>query len=425
MESKIENALITNQQQMLLLKMGLYLGIDVLFTLLGVTFLSSLEMIIAQYVPLMLIAYISLLTVMGVWIKKKKTYSLMLYGVLLFLLLAGLFAFSVSWWIVSIILLYLHWRITSYFQSEDDQIEIGSGVLLLYLFLSALSLIIGNLRDVENKFIVIALVLVLFSLVASVTSFQRMLIGERGFETESKRFLLKPFFLLLIVIASGGGVAYFSSYVRSTLYWALEKIFWLFSFLVSPIFEFLVKIRDLIMSLVSKETLSGMGFKLNNQEIDETQQEAFYESLSLPWLNELLIGIFLFAAIIYLVKKRKVTYGVDSNLVSSTLLTKLKNGKKTGKKDSDTILYSDAENAIRQEMKVFEHEARALDKGRGKNEHIRNWFSKLGVHEEERFFQLYESVRYGTKTPSKQEVTYFKKRIKMHISDLKEQENKS
>jgi hypothetical protein len=425
MESKIENALITNQQQMLILKMGLYLGVDVLFTLLGITFLSSLEMIIAQYVPLMLIAYISLLTVMGVWIKKKKTYSLMLYGVLLFLLLAGLFAFSVSWWIVSIILLYLHWRITSYFQSEDDQIEIGSGVLLLYLFLSALSLIIGNLRDVENKFIVIALVLVLFSLVASVTSFQRMLIGERGFETESKRFLLKPFFLLLIVIASGGGVAYFSSYVRSTLYWALEKIFWLFSFLVSPIFEFLVKIRDLIMSLVSKETLSGMGFKLNNQEIDETQQEAFYESLSLPWLNELLIGIFLFAAIIYLVKKRKVTYGVDSNQVSSTLLTKLKNGKKTGKKDSDTILYSDAENAIRQEMKVFEHEARALDKGRGKNEHIRNWFSKLGVHEEERFFQLYESVRYGTKTPSKQEVTYFKKRIKMHISDLKEQENKS
>jgi hypothetical protein len=425
MESKIENALITNQQQMLILKIGLYLGVDVLFTLLGITFLSSLEMIIAQYVPLMLIAYISLLTVMGVWIKKKKTYSLMLYGVLLFLLLAGLFAFSVSWWIVSIILLYLHWRITSYFQSEDDQIEIGSGVLLLYLFLSALSLIIGNLRDVENKFIVIALVLVLFSLVASVTSFQRMLIGERGFETESKRFLLKPFFLLLIVIASGGGVAYFSSYVRSTLYWALEKIFWLFSFLVSPIFEFLVKIRDLIMSLVSKETLSGMGFKLNNQEIDETQQEAFYESLSLPWLNELLIGIFLFAAIIYLVKKRKVTYGVDSNQVSSTLLTKLKNGKKTGKKDSDTILYSDAENAIRQEMKVFEHEARALDKGRGKNEHIRNWFSKLGVHEEERFFQLYESVRYGTKTPSKQEVTYFKKRIKMHISDLKEQENKS
>jgi hypothetical protein len=425
MESKIENALITNQQQMLILKMGLYLGVDVLFTLLGITFLSSLEMIIAQYVPLMLIAYISLLTVMGVWIKKKKTYSLMLYGVLLFLLLAGLFAFSVSWWIVSIILLYLHWRITSYFQSEDDQIEIGSGVLLLYLFLSALSLIIGNLRDVENKFIVIALVLVLFSLVASVTSFQRMLIGERGFETESKRFLLKPFFLLLIVIASGGGVAYFSSYVRSTLYWALEKIFWLFSFLVSPIFEFLVKIRDLIMSLVSKETLSGMGFKLNNQEIDETQQEAFYESLSLPWLNELLIGIFLFAAIIYLVKKRKATYGVDSNQVSSTLLTKLKNGKKTGKKDSDTILYSDAENAIRQEMKVFEHEARALDKGRGKNEHIRNWFSKLGVHEEERFFQLYESVRYGTKTPSKQEVTYFKKRIKMHISDLKEQENKS
>ncbi|NQD64700.1 hypothetical protein HP456_02015 [Bacillus haikouensis] len=425
MESKIENPFLTNQQQMLLLKMGLYLGVDVLFTILGITYLSSLETILSQYVPLMLLAYISLFTVMAIWIKKNNTNSMILYVVLLFLLLAGLYAFAVTWWIISSVLLCLHWRITSYFQSEDDQIEIGSGVLLVFLFLSALSLIIGNARDLENKFLVIGLVLVLFSLVATVTSYQRMMNGGRESETESKRHLIKPLFILLIIIASGGVLASFSSYVRSAFYWMIGKIFWMFSFLINPIFDFLVKIRDWIMSLISKETLSGMGLKLNNQEIDETQQQAFYEGLSLPWLNELLIGIFLLAAIIYLVKKRKVTYGVDSNQVSSSLLSKSKNGKKTGKSRPDTKIYSDAENAIRQEMRELEREAAAADKGRGKNEGIRNWFSKLGIQEEENFFQLYESVRYGTKIPSKQEVTLFRKRVRLHISHLKDQENKS
>jgi hypothetical protein len=425
MESKIEKALLTNQQHVLLLKMGLYLGIDVLFALLGTTFISSVEMILSRYVPLMLIAYISLLTVLAVWIKKKHTNSLMLLGVLLFLLLAGLYAFSVSWWIVSIILLYLHWRISSYFQSEDEQIELRSGVLLLFLFLSALSLIIGNARDLENKFMVIVLVLVLFSLVATVTSFQRMVKAERGSESEGKGYLMKPFFLLLLVITFGGVFAYFSLYVRSIFYWVLEKVFWLFSFLVNPIFGFLVKIRDWIMSLISKETLAGMGLKLNNQEIDETQQEAFYEGLSLPWLNELLIGIFLLAVIVYLLKKRNVTYEVENEMVSSSKLTKLKNGEKKEKNDSYTILYSDAENAIRQAMKELENEAAAVQKGRGKNEKIRVWFLKLGIEEEEGFFQLYESVRYGKRTPSDQEVTFFRHRVNRHIAQLKEQEKQS
>jgi hypothetical protein len=424
MESKIENALLTNQQQMLLLKMGLYLGIDALFALLGTTFLSSVEMILFQYVPFMLIAYISLLTVMAVWIKKKNTNSMMLLGVLLFLLFAGLYAFTVSWWIVSITLLYLHWRISSYFQSEDEQIELRSGVLLFFLFLSSLSLVIGNARDIENKFLVIGLVVVLFSLVATVTSFQRMVKAERVRDTESKGYMMKPFFILLIVISFGGVLAYFSSYVRSILYWMLEKIFWLFSFLVNPIFGFLVKIRDWILSLISKETLAGMGLKLNNQEIDETQQKAFYDGLSLPWLNELLLGIFLLAVVVYLLRKRKVTYEVENDVVSSSLLTKFKkNGKKKEKNDSYTILYSDAENAIRQAMKELESEAAAVQKGRGKNEKIRFWFLKLGIQEEEDFFQLYESVRYGKRTPSNQEVNFFRNQVNRHISHLKEQKN--
>jgi hypothetical protein len=424
MESKIENSFLTNQQQMILLKMGLFLGVDALFAMLSTTVLVEKELIISQYVPFMIIVYIFLFSVLMIWIKKKTVSSMMLFGVLLFLSAAGLIVFNLSLWFMALILLFLHWRISSYFKSADDQIEVSSGVILLFLFLSTLSIIIGNTRELENNFIVMSLILFLFSLVSTVTSIQRMLNAQDESENKNKRYLVKPFAILLLVITAGGVVAFFSPYVRSGFYWVLNKIFWLFSLLVNPIFAFLVKVRDWIMSKVSNDTLSGFGLKFNQEKIDQSKQNAFYEGVSMPWLNELLIAMFILAVIFYFVKKRKVTYEVENNRGSSPIMTSFKKGPAQPEKNSARLLYSDAENAIRQAMKELEEEAATQNMGRENNENIRVWFSKIGLNEEEAFFKLYESVRYGTKIPENQEVSYFTQRVKNHISLLKNQENK-
>jgi hypothetical protein len=423
MESKIENSFLTNQQQLFLLKISLFLGIDVLFAMLSTTALLEEELIISRYVPFMIIVYIFLFSVLMTWIKKKTVSSMMLYGVLLFLSAAGLIVFNLSLWIMALLLLFLHWRISSYFTSADDQIEVSSGVIFLFLCLSALSIIIGNARELENNFIIMSLILLLFSLVSTVTSVQRMLNPQDESENKNKRYLVKPFAILLLVIAAGGVLAFFSPYVRSGFYWMLNKIFWLFSLLVNPIFALLVKVRDWIMSKVSNDTLSGFGMKFNQEKIDESKQEAFYEGLSLPWLNELMIAIFILTVIIYFVKKRKVTYEVENNRVSSPIMTSFKKGTVQPEKNSARVLYSDAENAIRQAMKELEREAATQNMGRENNENIRVWFSKIGIKEEETFFKLYESVRYGTKIPKNQELSYFTQRVKRHISYLNEKEN--
>jgi hypothetical protein len=423
MESKIENSFLTKKQHLFLLKIGLSLGIDVSFALLATTFLVEKELIISRYVPYLAIVFLFIFSILMICVKKRTIYSIMLNGVLLLMAAAGLIVFNIPLWIMTLILLFLHWRISSYFQSEDDQIEVSSGIILLFLCLSALSLIIGNARELENNFIVMSLILLLFSIVPTVTSVQRMLNAQDESENKNKRYLVKPFAILLLVIAAGGVLAYFSPYVRSGFYWVLNKIFWLFSLLVNPVFALLEKVRDWIMSKVSNDTLSGFGLKLNQETIDQSKQNAFYEGMSMSWLNELLIAIFILAVIIYFVSKRKVTYELENTSVSSPIMTSFKKGTVQPEKNSARLLYSDAENAIRQAMKELEREAATQNMGRENNENIRVWFSKIGLNEEETFFKLYESVRYGTKIPENQEVSYFTQRVKRHISYLNEKEN--
>jgi hypothetical protein len=424
MESKIENSFLTKKQHLFLLKIGLSLVIDVSFALLATTFLVEKELIISRYVPYLAIVFLFIFSILMICVKKRTIYSIMLNGVLLLMAAAGLIVFNIPLWIMTLVLLFLHWRISSYFQSEDDQIEVSSGVIFVFLCLSALSIIIGNVRELENNFIVMSLIIFLFSLVSTVTSVQRMLNAQDESENKNKRYLVKPFTILLLVIAAGGVLAYFSPYVRSGFYWVLNKIFLLFSLLVNPVFALLQKVRDWIMSKVSNDTLSGFGLKFNQETIDQSKQNAFYEGMSMSWLNELLIAIFILAVIIYFVKKRKVTYEVEHNRGSSPIMTSFIKGTVQPEKNSARLLYSDAENAIRQAMKELEREAATQNMGRENNENLRVWFSKIGLNEEEDFFKLYESVRYGTKIPENQEVSYFTQRVKNHISLLKKQENK-
>jgi hypothetical protein len=420
METKIENPILTSRQQHFLLKIALLFGVDLLFVMIIATFLIEKEGILTRYVPYMLAVFLFLYPAMIIWVKKKGIHSLMLYSVLLITGAAGFYLFSISLWMTVVILVFLHWRIGSYFQSEDDQIEVSSSMVFGFLCLAALSLVLGNARDLGNGMVIMILILLLFSLVSTLTSFHRMLKGSGREARENKRKLLLPFGVLLIVTAAAGVLSVFSAYARSGFYWILNKVFWLFSFLVNPLFSLLEKVRDWIMSKISRDALSGFGFKFPEEKIDEAQQAAFYEGMSFPWLNEILIGIFILAVIIYFIKKRKIAYEVESDGQVAPLMTKIKKGKLQTKDHSAIIHYSEAGNAIRQAVKELEKEAAAQQIGRNSNENIRSWFARMGMNEDESFFNLYEAVRYGTKIPDEKEVTLFLQRVEQHISIVKE-----
>ncbi|KSU62320.1 hypothetical protein AS034_09340 [[Bacillus] enclensis] len=422
METKIENSFLTVREQQLLLKIALLFGVDLLFVMLSATLLIEQEGILTRYVPFMSVVFLFLYPAMIIWVKKKGIHSLILYSVLLFSGAAGFYLFNITLWMTAVILLFLHWRVGSYFQSEDDQIDVSSPIILGFLCLSAFSLIIGNARDLGNGMIILTLILLMFSLVSTVTSFQRMLIGGTGEGSSNKRNLMKPFAVLLVVLAAGGVLSVFSSYARMGFYWILNKVFWLFSFLVNPLFALLVKVRDWIMSKISRDTLSGFGLKLPEEKLDEAQQAAFYDGMSYPWLNEILIAVFILGVIIYFIKKKKIAYEVETGGQMSPLMSKFKKRELKQKEISGAIHYSAAGNAIRQAVKELEKEAAAKKIGRKPNENIRAWFFRMGLNEDEAFFKLYETVRYGTKIPDEKEVSSFVKRTKEHMTALNDRD---
>jgi hypothetical protein len=270
----------------------------------------------------------------------------------------------------------------------------------------------GSLRDLGNTYIIYCILFILFSLIITLTPIQRMLSDGKLVD---KKVLLKPVGLWLIVALAGGLLAVFSWVASKGIYWGAEKIFWVFSFLVDPIYNFLIKIKDMITS--TDNLHKGAGNDLPKQDFGETQSLELSQGLSFSWVNEVLLGLLVISVIIYLVKKRKSSLELTDNAGNSPTMMTQKIITHVEDDETERISYSKARDEIRLSVEKLEEKA-----GRLPNENVQLWFERIGLSESEQFFSLYERVRYGQFVPSQEEVDYFTRQIECHIGELKDRE---
>lgn len=417
MESFAESSFLIKQKQMLMVKMGLYVGIDILFALLMTTFLFSKEVLLSSYVPALCMVFIIVMAFLIVSTLKPRIFKLLL-GALAISLVLSIYFFSAAWWVMLAVLVFLHWRITSYTKSKDASIEVNSGSVLIFLFISSVSLLTGSIRDFGNTIIIYSLLFILLSIIITLTPIQRMLGDVRN---GHKRVLLKPMGLWFLVTLAGGLLAVFSSLASKGIYWGAEKVFWVFSFLVDPIYDQLIKLRDMFLS--TRDAQEGEGSEVQKQDFGDAQNFELSQGLSFSWVNEVLLGLFIIAVIIYLVKKRKSSFGMAREAENSPTMMTQKIVTPVEEDETERIKYSKARDVIRLSMEKFEGEANRWREGRHLNENVQSWFNRIGHSESERFFSLYERVRYGQYVPSQQEVDYFTNQIEHHIDELKERED--
>lgn len=422
MESNIENSFVTKYYQRLIVKLVLMLVIDLLFSLLVVTLFVSRETLLGNYLPVVSLVPVCLFPCIIMFVRRGQINQIILYGLLSALLVLGIFIFSVSWWLFSIILLYLHWRFVTHFQGDEIHIDLNSGVVLAFIFFSAVSLIFNLVNDLGNETVIYFLLLTLLSSIALGTAIQRLM-SDSSSQSGMYKQLLKPIVILLGVIFTAGVLSFIIPFVRTGFYWVVEKVFWVISFLVDPIYHLLLKLKDWVMSLISSDTLEGMGMKLDKTDLKSIQQNAFYEGITIPWLKVVLIGVFLITVISYLLKKRQITLETNDVEDSISPLTTFTSNHNEERKQPIKADYSDAGNTIRKSMKTLEIEASTINLGRNFNENVRSWFMRMRIIEEEEFFSLYEKVRYGMKDPSQDEVDYFTSQIKVHIAKLKDRKD--
>ncbi|UXH45620.1 hypothetical protein N5C46_06015 [Rossellomorea vietnamensis] len=417
MESFAESSFLIKHKQMLMVKMGLHVGIDILFALLMTTFLFSKEALLSSYVPALCMVFIIIMTFLIVSTLKPWIFKLLL-GALAISLVLSIYFFSAAWWVMLAILVFLHWRITSYTKSNDASIEVSSGSVLIFLFIASFSLLTGSIRDLGNTNIIYSLLFILLSIIITLTPIQRMLSDVKN---DHKKVLLKPMGFWLLVTLAGGILAIFSSLASKGIYWGAEKVFWVFSFLVDPIYDQLIKLRDMFLS--TRDAQEGEGSEVQKQDLGETPDYELTQGLSFSWVNEVLLGLLVIAVIIYLVKKRKSSLDMAREAENSPTMMTQKIVPHVEEDDRDRISYSKARDVIRLSMEKLEGEAHRWGAGRQQNENVQLWFNRIGLSESERFFSLYERIRYGQSVPSQQEVDYFTNQIEHHIGELKERED--
>ncbi|MCA1062159.1 hypothetical protein QTG56_19270 [Rossellomorea sp. AcN35-11] len=411
----MENFLLKKHKEMLYIKLGLSIGIDFLFVVLIASFLFTGETVWNHYVPTFGLMYLLLLTYIVISVKLERFNHLLLYTVLVLGGGAGIFLFGVSWVVLLSAGIYLHWKISLHIQNSSPSIEISSGNVLIFLFISVASLLSGSIRQLENSYLLYLLIFVFFAIIGVCTSVQRMLSSDRE---KAVKNLYKPLVLLMTVTMGLGVLAAFSSVVSRGLYWLLEQILRLISFMVNPIFNVLIKVRDLILEYFQRNPEKGSGSEMEQQSYDESQLNALGDGWSFPWLNELLMGILICFALFYVIKKRQASGQSPSKTVMSSPVM-IQGGRDLNETlPYKQVIYSKASDAVRTSMERLESEAHRYEAGRLPNESARDWFARIRLQENERFFTIYEKVRYGDRNPDKVDVDFFTSRICDHIESL-------
>jgi hypothetical protein len=414
MESFAESSFLTKHKKMLLVKVGLLVGTDILFALLAITFFFSKDVLLNSYVPALFMTFVILMTFIALSMMKQAIYKLLL-GTLFISLCLCIYLFSTAWWVILAVLFFLHWRITNYTQSKDASIEVSSGSILIFLFIASVSLLTGSMRNMGNTYIIYGLLFILFSIIITFTPIQRMLSDVKQVD---KKVLLKPMGLWLLVTLAGGLLAIFSSLASKGIYWGAEKIFWVFSFLVDPIYDLLLKIKDLITS--TNDPQKGAGNDVQKQDFDETKAYELSQGLSFSWVNVVLLGLLVIFVIIYLVKKRKSSIQMTEEEGNSPTMMTQKILIPEEDAEIERISYSKARDIIRLSMEEFEGVAYNSEAGRHPNENVQLWFNRIGLSESEQFFSIYERVRYGQFVPSQEEVDYYTRQIEVYMAELQE-----
>ncbi|MBN8191666.1 hypothetical protein JI667_05825 [Bacillus sp. NTK074B] len=421
MESFAESTFLTKHKQMLLIKLGLLVGIDVLFSLLAITYIFQKEVIVSSYVPAFVMTYVIIMVSVALSKMNQTIYHLLL-GALLISLGLSIYFFSASWWVMVCALFFLHWRTTTYLQNKDASIEVDSGSILIFLCIASSSLLTGSMRDMGNAYIIYGLLFILFSIIITLTPIQRMLSDVKSGQGQGK-MLFKPVGLWFLVIVAGAALAMFSSLASRGIYWGAEKVFLVFSLLVNPIYDQLLKLRDLIMNMFSSDAEKSTGNELEKQNIDETQTYELSQGISFSWLDEALLVLLVLFVVIYLIKKRKKSLHIPDGERNSYTMTTQNIITPLEESNKQPISYSKARDVIRLSMEKLEKEALMNGAGRHPNENVQSWFNRISLRGTEQFFTVYERVRYGQLAPDDDEVEKFTDLIDIYINELTDKED--
>ncbi|TYO72117.1 hypothetical protein [Rossellomorea marisflavi] len=411
MEYEIRSA-SADYQKLLTMKLCFLAGVETLFAFVLLTFLAPSDPLLKDYLPLLLLSFIAL-SVWAVMIGRTgKVNPLTLYGMFALILMVGVFFFTVNLIFVAGVFVFLYWRMNAHLQDMESNIEISSGAWVIFLAIAAASMMTSPMRGMENGTPVIVSIFLYLLLTVSVTPIQRMMTHGSG-----KRPYYVPLTLMGAIAAVATVLGLVSFVLMQGIYWVFSKIFWVFSFAVDPIYNAIEHLRDLVTSLFNEMYGGGGEGSLEKGQVEaEEPPLPLSQGMSLDWLVMVLGIIAVLLIIVYFYVRRKGSDAAKREGKGFSVHAYSDNPVE-GTQSSDYD-YSHADDRIREAVTEFERFSHSRNAGRNVNEDLRAWFVRLGLEDEERFFIIYEQVRYGRGGVSPEDGDFFVRRMEVHTSAM-------
>ncbi|GLI86051.1 hypothetical protein ANABIO32_38230 [Rossellomorea marisflavi] len=401
----------TDYQKLLTMKLCFLAGVETLFAFVLLTFLAPSDPLLKDYLPLLLLSFVALSVWSAMIGRTGKVNPLPLYGMFALILLVGVFFFTVNLVFMAGAFVFLYWRMNAHLQDMESNIEISSGAWAIFLAIAAASMMTSPMRGMENGTPVIVSIFLYLLLTVSVTPIQRMMTHGSG---------KRPYYVPLTLMGAIAGVAtvlgLMSFVLMQGIYWVFSKIFWVFSFAVDPIYNAIVHLRDLVSSLFNQVYGEGEEGSFEKGEVETGEPLPISQGMSLDWLVLVSGIIAVLLIILYFYMKRRGT-AASLRERKGFSVQAYPDKPVDGPRSSDYD-YSQADDRIRESVTEFERFAHSKNAGRKTDEDLRGWFRRLGLEDEERFFTIYEQVRYGKGGVSPEGGDFFVHRMEFHTSSL-------
>jgi hypothetical protein len=396
-----------------------YKTIEILF---GSLFIAFYYLFQGQEIPFLYYLVVSLpstyLFIFLIHTYREK--SRLLFFIIVFpLVVVGGLWLNFSMVFVLVLSMLIYWR-TTIMNSDRDSVQSGIW-LFLNVFLGFILLIIANMQDYpyQNPLMIIIILNLTFIVVGGFLMNWLSVVENK----QVKRLLLRNFLSIMGMMMA---ISLLAVTFRDVLKWLVGSILKLVvfaaSFLMSPIFNWVenYELTGEVNPFAQIQNALSQGDSENTSLIHDQSSQAPIMDFNFTYLYVAVFIILCILLFIFLYKKfqgsTEVLDSTENGFYSSSFDEVEKETRSSkNKRHGELPSYR-----VRKEIYRLEKMAEKVQLGRYSSETIGEWFSRVGVKEDEFIQSVYERVRYGNQIESDEEYRLFLKRIDTKKAELKQ-----
>ncbi|MGD6801680.1 hypothetical protein [Rossellomorea aquimaris] len=388
---------------------------DTLLLLAVLTFFTTQSSFLGRALPFLSLAIVITLPLVWAGIESSRKFNGIFLGIGVTLFLTAQFFLGLPWWSSLLLLFLLHWRISTHLEEErDSRYEVSGGYMLAFLIITLSSYVFQNIYDRQSPAIILFLFvsgMILYSGGTYLVRFAESAVHSK----KAARFKSAKLPLLFTVLLAGLAalLAAVTDTVGGAINYVMGGVFWLLSFLVTPVWQLINWFLGLLPKDMS-EGLQSIGRLDMPYDITSEQLEDSSNRLFLSWWNEVLIAVLVLIILVYVWRRYKDKGWVAEE--GSKRYAGFSSFKASGIAEkaiqSTNTKYSAADSEIRKDIFSLEKLAEKNGVSRLNGETLEEWLSRLGIQEDKEFYRLYEEVRYGNKDIAIDKTAWFKQSVK-------------